>query len=141
MAPSYLFLRQCVQCILSVCETNTPLYCCTTTPVTALPSPLVVKLLDSLLVQCKNGCGEYGTEAFEKPLIAPQLKSSHHSGQPAANPTPSQMQTHTLGLLVDKLMPTKGSIKGMHTINYHPLEEKLNSIVATAKSCTFPSKV
>ena len=37
------------------------------------------------------------------------------------------MQTHTLGLLVDKLMPTKGSIKGMHTINYHPLEEKLNS--------------
>ena len=55
---SPLFLRQCVQCILSVCETNTPLYCCTTTPVTALPSPLVVKLLDSLLVQCKNGCGE-----------------------------------------------------------------------------------
>ena len=52
----------CAQCILSVCETNTPLYCCTTSPITAhqlsLPSPLVVKLLDSLLVQCKNGCGE-----------------------------------------------------------------------------------
>ena len=115
----------CVPCIIKCYEDSSILSCsCGSGPVTAyhlrLPPPVVMKVLNGLLVRCVNGCREvmefehlhqHITSKCAVVNIPPTSKVTVdlllHAPDPEGR---SQMETETIGLLVEKLLPANGSI-------------------------------
>lgn len=112
----------CLPCIVRSCESENTLVCqCTNVAVKAShlnsPPSLVLKLYDSLLVTCKCGqiielknLDQHLASKCAKIEIPPPSLITVHNLLQSKSDTPSQMQTHTMGLLVDKLLPNNGSL-------------------------------
>lgn len=112
----------CKSCIASSCENGDILACqCTNTAIKAShlnsPPALVIKLYENLLVSCKcrqvielKTLEQHLASKCTKVEIPPPSNVTVHNLLQSICDTPSQMQTHTTGLLVDKLLPHNGSL-------------------------------
>ena len=115
----------CVPCIVSSCESGSSLLCnCNGRSILphhlCIPSPVVMKVFSSLLVRCKNDCGEVmqlkdlklhiTSNCTHIEIPSPSKITVNHLLHTSDIPTQSRMEKQAIGLLVDKLMPTNGFI-------------------------------
>ena len=110
----------CKNCVCSACEREEAITCCTcNTPLTPeslqLPSGLVSKCLDSLLIRCIHNCGQIlelqhlakhlESRCTHLPLPSPSKVTTVGQLLSLETDNPSQLQSHTTNLLVEKLVP------------------------------------
>ena len=114
------------RCTIKCYEDSSILSCpCGSGPVTAyqlrLPPPVIMKVLNSLLVRCAIGCREvmefehlhhqHMSSKCTMVNIPPPSKVTVDLLLRAPDPEcRSQMETQTIGLIVEKLLPANGSI-------------------------------
>ena len=111
----------CKHCIISSCENGNTLHCdCNSTTVSInkllAPPPLVVELYNNLLITCNDHCGQVMELKHFKKHLASKCTDFEMPSPSAITvdnllqaSNSSHMVTHTMGLLVDKLMPNNGS--------------------------------
>jgi hypothetical protein len=112
----------CAQCIINCCEASSVLFCCSsvTAEMLRFPPPVAIKVLKSLLVRCFNGCGQVmelkylhqhlSSNCIEVHIPPPSQVTVEHLLHASDIEGQTQTVTQTIGLLVEKLLPTNGSI-------------------------------
>lgn len=143
----------CMSCIRSMCESGCKTVCpCNNRALSVndicVPSNLLLKILDSLLVHCIKGCGEVmelqhlmqhiESKCTDIPVPPSSKITVEQLLELQLQESSSHLQTQTMGLLVQKLFPSNGAVtcrssSGKVSVVIHKMQLKIMKLIFVPK--------